>query len=34
VVVITIAAFFVHRLREVRKEARENNQNPVRDPVA
>jgi membrane protein DedA with SNARE-associated domain len=34
VVVIAIAAFFVHRIREVRKEAREDSQNPVRDPVA
>ena len=34
VVVIAIAAFFVHRIREVRKEARENHQDPVRDPVA
>jgi membrane protein DedA with SNARE-associated domain len=33
-VVIAIAAFFVHRIREVRKEARENHQDPVRDPVA
>ena len=34
VVVIAIAAFFVHRIREVRKEARENHQDPVRDPVS
>ncbi|MGH3155451.1 MAG: DedA family protein [Streptosporangiaceae bacterium] len=34
VVVIALAAFFVHRIREVRKEARENHQDPVRDPVA
>jgi membrane protein DedA with SNARE-associated domain len=34
VVVIAIAAFFVHRIREVRKEAREDRQDPVRDPVA
>jgi membrane protein DedA with SNARE-associated domain len=34
VVVIAIAAFFVHRIREVRKEARDNSQDPVRDPVA
>jgi membrane protein DedA with SNARE-associated domain len=34
VVVIAIAAFFVHRIREVRREARDNRQDPVRDPVA
>lgn len=34
VVVIAVAAFFVHRIREVRKEGRENHQDPVRDPVA
>jgi membrane protein DedA with SNARE-associated domain len=34
VVVIAIAAFFVHRIREVRREGRENHQDPVRDPVA
>ena len=34
VVVIAIAAFFVHRIREVRKEARDNHQDPVRDPVS
>jgi membrane protein DedA with SNARE-associated domain len=31
IVVIAIAAFFVHRIREVRKEGKEN---PMRDPVA
>jgi len=34
VVVVAIAAFFVHRIREVRREGRENHQDPVRDPVA
>jgi membrane protein DedA with SNARE-associated domain len=33
VVVVAVAAFFVHRIREVRREARENSQDPVRDPV-
>jgi membrane protein DedA with SNARE-associated domain len=34
VVVIAVAAFFVYRIREVRREARENRQDAVRDPVA
>ncbi|HEX4060461.1 MAG TPA: hypothetical protein VHY58_05490, partial [Streptosporangiaceae bacterium] len=34
VVLVAVAAFFVHRIREVRKEGQENHQDPVRDPVA
>ena len=32
-VVLALAAFFTHRLRELRKEGREDRQDPMRDPA-